>query len=161
MKDKGEARRAAEAMVAALKRFQDSVDLFDATAAASLGINATDLRCLTALRDRGAMKAGEVAERLGITRGATTTALDRLEARKLLLRRPHADDGRSIVVDLTSEGHARVDAIWGPMRRRGGEHLRSYSIAELQLLERFFERSVELQMRCTADIRARVGRDGG
>ena len=36
MKDKGEARRAAEAMVAALKRFQDSVDLFDATAAASL-----------------------------------------------------------------------------------------------------------------------------
>ena len=35
MTDKRQARQAAEAMVVALKRFQDSVDLFDATAAAA------------------------------------------------------------------------------------------------------------------------------
>ncbi len=141
-------------MVAALKRFQDSVDLFDATAAASLGINATDLRCLTALRDRGAMKASEVADGLGLTRGATTTALDRLQARDYLTRSANADDGRSVVVDLTDEGRGRLDAIWGPMRRRGSEHLRSYSVPELQLLERFFNRSVELQTHCTKNMRA-------
>jgi DNA-binding MarR family transcriptional regulator len=154
MTDRHEARQAAEAMVAALKRFQDSVDLFDATAAASLGINATDLRCLTALRDRGAMKASEVAVGLGLTRGATTTALDRLQARDFLTRRAHAEDGRSVVVELTDEGRGRLDAIWGPMRRRGGEHLRSYSVSELQLLERFFNRSVELQTYCTQNMRA-------
>lgn len=142
-------QQAAEAMVAALKRFQDSVDLFDATAAASLGINATDLRCLTALRDRGAMKAGEVATHLGLTRGATTTALDRLQARNYLTRNAHACDGRSVVVELTADGRARLDDIWGPMRRRGGEHLQAYTICELRLLEQFFERSVELQTECT------------
>ena len=152
MTDKRQARQAAEAMVVALKRFQDSVDVFDATAAASLGVNATDLRCLTALRDRGAMKASEVADRLGLTRGATTTALDRLQARDFLARSAHAEDGRSVVVELTDEGRGRLDAIWGPMRRRGGEHLRSYSVSELQLLERFFNRSVELETHCTKNM---------
>ena len=156
MKDKRERRQqAAEAMVAALKRFQDAVDLFDATAAAALEINATDLRCLTALRDRGAMKAGEVATGLGLTRGATTTALDRLEARDYLARSANAGDGRSVLVELTAAGRARLDAIWGPMRQRGGEHLRSYTVSELRLLEQFFERSVALQTECTETIRAR------
>ena len=157
MTQRDDERREARALVAAIKTFQDSVDVFDTTAAAALEINTTDLRCLTTLRDQGALTAGEVATRLGLTRGATTTALDRLEARGYLSREANVDDGRSVVVALTSRGRDRVDATWGPMRRRGGKHLRSYSLAELQLLRSFFERSIDLQKRCTEDVLAEGG----
>lgn len=153
MSERNEARVAAEGLVKAIKAFQDSVELFDATAAASLEINTTDLRCLTALRDQGALTAGEVAQKLGLTRGATTTAIDRLEACGYLARRANAEDGRSVWIDLTVSGRNRVDATWSPMRLRGREHLRSYSIVELHFLRRFFERSVELQVYCTELLR--------
>ena len=148
-----DARKTAEELVDAVKRFQDAVDLFDATAARSLAINPTDLRCLTALRDRGAMKASEVAVQLGLTRGATTTALDRLQELRYLARRPDAEDGRGVIVELTDEGRECVDLLWAPMRKKGSEHLRSYSIEELRFITRFFDRSVELQKVCTALLR--------
>jgi DNA-binding MarR family transcriptional regulator len=159
MSKPSDAREAAEELVAAIKRFQDAVDLFDATAAQVLAINPTDLRCLTALRDRGAMRASEVAVQLGLTRGATTTALDRLETLHYLARRPNNEDGRGVIVELTGEGKKCVDLTWATMRKKGSEHLRSYSIAELRLLRHFFDRSVELQTVCTSMLerRAREG----
>ena len=150
MSDLPEAKKAAEELVDAIKRFQDAVDLFDTTAARALGINLTDLRCLTALGDRGPMKASRVATQLGLTRGATTTALDRLQERKFLARRADSTDGRAVIVELTREGRKVVDGIWAPMRRKGSDHLRSYSVRELHFLRRFFERSVALQASCTA-----------
>jgi DNA-binding MarR family transcriptional regulator len=153
MRDAVQARVATEQLVDAIKRFQDAVDLFDATAAQALDINPTDLRCLTALHDRGPIKASDVATQLGLTRGATTTALDRLQERKFISRGADATDGRGVIVELTPGGRKRVASIWAPMRRNGSEHLRSYSVRELGLLRRFFERSVELQASCTELLR--------
>jgi DNA-binding MarR family transcriptional regulator len=116
-------RHLAVDLVDAIKRFQDAVDLFDTTAAHALGINSTDLRCIAALHDRGPLNAREVAAQLGLTRGATTTALDRLQRRKYIARRADADDGRGVIIALTKKGVACVDTIWGPMLKKGAEHL--------------------------------------
>ena len=156
MSESKDERKTAEELVYAIKRFQDAVDLFDATAARTLAINPTDLRCLTALRDRGAMKASEVAVSLGLTRGATTTALDRLQRLRYLARRPDAKDGRGVIVELTDEGRKCVDLTWAPMRKKGSEHLRAYSVEELRLLRRFFDQSVALQADCTELLRHRA-----
>jgi DNA-binding MarR family transcriptional regulator len=156
-----DAKKAAEELVDAIKRFQDSVDLFDATAGQALDVNHTDLRCLTALRDRGPMKARDVAAQLGLTRGATTTALDRLQGKNLLARRADTKDGRGVIVELTEEGRRSVDAIWMPVRRKGAEHLRAYSVRELRLLRTFFERSVALHVACTRLLQANRADDEG
>ena len=139
-------------LVGAIKLFQDSVDRFDTAAAAHLKVNATDLRCLTALYDRGPLLANEVATALGLTRGATTTALDRLQNAGYVKRRANATDGRSFRIELTKRGLDAVTATWLPIREHGRTHLEQYREADLKLLALFFRRSVDLHERCRTEL---------
>src|ERR687898_463820 len=54
---------------------------FDALAAARLGISPSDLRCLDLVQASGGMTAGELAIASGLTTGAVTAVIDRLERR--------------------------------------------------------------------------------
>ena len=150
--------RLMEGVVSAIKDFQDAVDRFDTAAAAHLNVNATDLRCLTALYDRGPLLANEVASALGLTRGATTTALDRMEEAGYVKRCPIATDGRSFSIELTNHGRASIAAIWRPIRKHGRKHLEQYTDVELQLMTRFFIRSVELHEHCLPKVVSKGGR---
>jgi DNA-binding MarR family transcriptional regulator len=96
--------------------------------------------------------ASSMASALGLTRGATTTALDRLGRAGYVARRESATDGRSVLVDLTADGRAKVQAIWRPVRTLGPKHLESYSARELRILISFFGRSTGVQERSLAEI---------
>lgn len=51
-----------------------------------------------------------IADRLMITTGSMTSLLDTLEKRGLVRRQPHPSDRRRLLVELTPEGQALVDA---------------------------------------------------
>ena len=140
-------------VVVRIKQYQDAVDRFDALAAESLQVNTTDLRCLTALYDRGPLPASEIARTLELTRGSTTTALRRIEALGYIVFKANAADARSVIVSLTYEGTSRIRAVWSPMRRRGTKHLSEYTHGELEVLLRFLAKAIALQNRCAADLR--------
>ena len=63
-------------------------------------------------------------------------------------RCPLAKDGRSFSIELTNHGRASITAIWRPIRKYGRKHLEQYTNADLQLITRFFTRSVELHETC-------------
>ena len=63
-----------------VQAFQDATDEVDEAVARILRLNRTDLRCLSVLSQAGAISASALADATGLTRGAMTTALDRLEA---------------------------------------------------------------------------------
>lgn len=50
---------------------------------------------------------GKLSDRLGLSSGAMTNRLDRLEAEGLVRRLPDPNDRRSVVVELTDEGLQR------------------------------------------------------
>ena len=50
-----------------------------------------------------------IAERAIVSSASTTSVLDTLEKRELLVRRPHPDDRRKLVIDLTDAGRAVID----------------------------------------------------
>ncbi len=50
---------------------------------------------------------GKLASKLGLSSGAMTNRLDRLESEELIRRLPDPDDRRSVVVELTDEGLRR------------------------------------------------------
>ena len=52
------------------------------------------------------LSAGQLAEHLGLSSGAMTNRLDRLEAAGLVRRLPDPDDRRGVLVEPTEEGHA-------------------------------------------------------
>src|SRR5947207_14950505 len=81
--------------------FQSAADLVDEAAAARLGVNRTDLRCLGLLSVRGPLSAGQLARASGLSPAATTTALDRLERAGYARRVAHPGDRRGVLVELT------------------------------------------------------------
>ena len=66
--------------------------------AASLGINATDLRCLELLSANPGITPSRLAELSGLTSGAVTGVLDRLEAAGFVRRESDPEDRRRIIV---------------------------------------------------------------
>ncbi len=141
-----------DGLVVAIKAFQDAVDRFDAAAAARLGVNETDLRGLTLLRDQGACQPSRMAEALGLTRGATTTALARLQAAGFVERTHNSEDGRSYFVRLTPSAQVLLDEVWKPVHAQGAGHLASYTDAQVRLLTHFMERSALLHDTCRNEL---------
>jgi DNA-binding MarR family transcriptional regulator len=53
----------------------------------------------------GPIKMKDLAQKIGVTTGTLTVAVDRLEEKNLLVRKPHDTDRRAYLIDLTKEGH--------------------------------------------------------
>lgn len=134
----------------AVQAFQDATDLFDEAAAARLGINRTDLRCLGVVAARGPVSVGEVGRAVELTRGAATTALDRVERAGYVRRVRHPQDRRGVLVEITQEGLDAAGAIWAPLVAAGGRMLAAYSEAELTTILRFLDEARALQLECRA-----------
>src|SRR5579871_1179567 len=88
---------------------------FDALAAERLGINETDLHCLNIIENGGGLTAGELAVQSGLTNGAITGVLDRLERAGFAQRVPDPGDRRRVNVQVTAAFSERAGCIWGPM----------------------------------------------
>src|SRR5205085_7594705 len=86
-------------------------DAFDRLAADRLGVNDTDLHCLNILENSGGITAGELAARAGITTGAVTGVIDRLEGARYARRRSDPADRRRVKVEVTPAFYARADRI--------------------------------------------------
>jgi len=80
---------------------------------ARFGLQAGEFDVLATLRRSGAPYAltpTALYEATMVTSGAMTNRLDRLEKAGLILRGPHPNDRRGIVVQLTEKGLALIDA---------------------------------------------------
>jgi len=69
--------------------------------AESLGVNSTDLIAGSYLSEIGPMTAGELAKALGITTGAMTVAIDRLERIGFATRGNDTHDRRKVIIKPT------------------------------------------------------------
>ena len=143
-----------QALGAALRTYQRSVDAFDEAAAGYLGVNRTDLHCLDLLLEQSQATPGYLADALGLTSGSVTAMLDRLETMGLVARRPDPADRRKIEVRPTGQAFAAAEKLWGPLVEEGARTLGRYSGSELELMIRVLEETQALQDAHTGRIRA-------
>ncbi len=90
-------------------------DAFDSLAAERLGVSETDLRCLNIIENSGGLSAGDVAAQAGLTGGAVTGVLDRLEKAGYARRVPDGADRRRVRVEVTPTFYRAAERIWGPV----------------------------------------------
>lgn len=105
------------------------------------GMHPTDvaaLTCVLTAEQRGAqMMAGELARQLGLTTGAITGAVDRLERTGYLRRVHDPRDRRKVLLECTPEGRALTDHYLGPVRRRSDAVMDQFTPDELETVRRF------------------------
>lgn len=127
----------------ALQHYQRSVQAFDDAVGRSLGVGPADLRCLDCLSE-GPRTAGELANGAGLRPAATTTLIDRLEARGLVRRTRPTTDRRRVLVEMTEEGAALVWEAYGPMVTEGQGLLDGLDADELDRLAQLLAAMTEL-----------------
>jgi len=73
-----------------------------------LEICGSDFAVLEALLHKGPLPVNKIGRKVLLTSGSITTAVDRLEAKRLVERRAHGTDRRARVVHLTREGRKMI-----------------------------------------------------
>ncbi len=106
-----------EDITLALRDLGMAVDLHQQVAADRLGLNRTDLSLLGLLEAQGARTPGQIAEASGLTTGAVTGVVDRLEKAGLARREPDPEDRRRVLVRLLPERLGRVLEVHEPAHR--------------------------------------------
>jgi DNA-binding MarR family transcriptional regulator len=108
------------------------------------GLNVTDMECLRLLFMRGTATPSELARHTGLTSGATTAMLDRLEKAGLIERRPNPNDRRGTLITPAGSSTARVASWFESARKAQDELISSYSESELEIIADVFERFTKL-----------------
>src|SRR5262245_32777398 len=103
------------ALQQSVRRFSDEVDLYHAAVAGRLGMHATDLQSLGFVERYGPTTAGHLADLGGLTTGAVTGVIDRLERTGYVRRESDPDDRRKVVVRAVPGAADRVEALYRPM----------------------------------------------
>jgi DNA-binding MarR family transcriptional regulator len=122
-------------------------DAFDNLAAERLGVNETDLHCLNIIENAGGVTAGELAAQSGLTTGAVTGVIDRLEQKGFARRVSDPSDRRRVKVEVTKTFYSRAERIWGPVAADWASSLERFSGEQLESFQKFLRATNEITRR--------------
>jgi DNA-binding MarR family transcriptional regulator len=131
--------------------------LLSQTIADKVDLAATDLECMSFLQQEGPMTAGRLAELTGLTSGAVTRMIDRLEVRKYVRRRSDPKDRRRVVVELNPAHVKDFDRFYGPMAGESIALLDQYTDAQLELIAGLLAHMTDFARRHAERIKALPG----
>lgn len=92
-----------EELVRELRQFNEFGASFFRVAASRIGLAVTDIQVMDILDLAGPLTAGQLAELTGLTTGAITRILDRLEEAGLVRRERDPKDGRKVIVHFAAD----------------------------------------------------------
>jgi len=92
-----------------------------------LGVNVTDMECLGFLFSKRIASPTELSKYTGLTSGATTAMLDRLEKGGFIERRPNPEDRRGTLIVLAKSGAEKVAAWYAPVGKAQEQLISDYS----------------------------------
>jgi DNA-binding MarR family transcriptional regulator len=135
-----------------VRRSQNATDRFDQAVADALGLNRTDMRCVDVLHREGRITAGHLADATGLTTGAMTTALDRLERLGYARRLRDPEDRRRVLVEATPQVLRDAQGFYAEHQAVSERLYHRYSTDELELLLRFVREGREFNERQAASL---------
>jgi DNA-binding MarR family transcriptional regulator len=123
-----------------------AVITFHETVARRLNMSAAESRCLGVLNDLEVATPGQLAQATGLTTGAITGIVDRLEKAGYARREPNPDDRRSLLVRIRQP--EKIGEILGPiygslsaaMTQMSGE----YTPEQLEIIDRYLTQTIDV-----------------
>lgn len=147
------------ALVREARHFSTSTVLFHQVIAERLGLNPTDHKCAEILSRTGPLTAGELAEHTGLTTGAITGVVDRLERAGFVRRDRDPEDRRRVIVRPVwgTEVERKVGGLFASLQASFAEICGSYADAELRVILDFMERCRAMNHDEARKLRASAG----
>jgi DNA-binding MarR family transcriptional regulator len=129
------------------RAYQSAVEKMDQAFCRLLGVNRTDGHCLDVIDQRPGLTAGELATAVGLSPGAVTTALDRLEQRGFITRTRDPEDRRRVTLKLTPDANRLAWETYGPLGEMGEPLIGDLSDKELETIIRFLRGGTDINER--------------
>ena len=120
---------------------------FDDGLAKKLKLSRTDMRCLDLIGRLGPMTAGRLAEEIGLTTGAVTFILDRLEEAGMVTRRRDTEDRRRVWVEIVPEARQRLEGLQRPVAEEMRQVAQRFKADELTIVRDFMRQAKEVFQR--------------
>ena len=139
-----ERKRSLEELPRALRAFLSASDAFDEALGNVLGLNATDVRCVDLLDQYGTMTAGALASVAGLSTGAVTFLLDRLERAGFVRRLRDVEDRRRVHVALVPFARTRISALHTGLSEAWRTSVQQFSLSDLQSIIAFLQEGAKL-----------------
>jgi DNA-binding MarR family transcriptional regulator len=140
----------------AMRKSSAQGTIFSQTVADRAGISNSDMECVDFLNVEGRMTAGRLAELTGLTTGAITGVVDRMEKAGLVRRERDLEDRRKVFIVPTAARVSEIGRFYEPLQRAMGRVVDSYTDAELKLLLRFATESYQALLAATGELRAMI-----
>lgn len=150
-----------DSVIRSLRRVNLQGSFFGQTVAIRFGLSESDVDALELLIDTGAATAGRLAELMGLTTGAVTRVIDRLEQAGYVRRIPDPTDRRRVIVELVPEKMAAVEATMARFGEKSAVELDRYSDAELAVINDFLTRMATVTRDEADSLREAGNRDTG
>lgn len=117
-------------------------------------LNQTDLEVLDLIHLRGQASAGDLAEGTGLSSGAVTALMDRLERAGYIERFDDPDDRRRVLVRTCPNAVKSIAETYSGIQKKMVALWSTYDAKELSTIIDFITRSTSLSVDCCKDIRA-------
>jgi len=118
--------------------------LLSDTVSKLVGLNPTDLECLDLLGLAGPTTAGRLATHTGLTTGAMTAVIDRLERAGFARRVRDAEDRRCVLVEALPDTLRQIELLYRPLAAAVARLNEEYGDRQLAVVVDYLARAVTL-----------------
>ena len=137
-------RDSIESVVRSLRRVNLQGSVFGQNVAIRFGLSESDIETLEALIEVGASTAGRLADLTGLTSGAVTRVIDRLEQSGYVRRVADPADRRRVIVEVVPDKVAAIQSTLDRVGVASAEEISRYTDAQLALITEFLTRMEQI-----------------
>lgn len=124
---------------AASRKYSDSSIFMHEAIAKKAGLSGTDHKYLGLILQYSSITAGEISKLTGLTTGAVTGLIDRLEKKKLLKRQFSKEDRRKVIIIPNMENSMKLlKPLFDDLQQKTQELISTFSEEELSVIKRYF-----------------------
>jgi DNA-binding MarR family transcriptional regulator len=119
------------------------------------GYRALIIKYLGLLLEKGPLTAGELSQLTGLTTGAVTGLIDRLENKKLVKREFDKSDRRKVIIVANAESAKNLlTPFFKDLQQKTTKLLSTYTDRELQIIEEYFRAATDVMTQVAQKLNA-------
>ena len=135
------------------RQYSDASIFMHEAIARKAGLTGADHKYLGLIMQHKGLTAGDLSKLTGLTTGAVTGLIDRLEKKKLLKRQFTKEDRRKVIIVPNEENTLKLlRPLFLELQQKTSDLLASFSVTEIQTLERYFVEATAIMKETTKNL---------
>jgi DNA-binding MarR family transcriptional regulator len=127
------------------RQYSDTSIMMHEAIARKAGLSGTDHKFLGLIMQNGEMTAGELSKLTGLTTGAVTGLIDRLEKKKLIKRQFDKDDRRKVNIVPNQQNTMKLlEPLFKELQEKTLKLISTFSDSEIQTIENYFTSAIKI-----------------